>query len=119
MHGIKHVFKSYVHGFYCMCSIDFCMSLVCHFTCDQNYMPTHKNNMSKFSKYEHRHKHKHEPQDVAQHKPYLVLYNAYAFLLMDNSMDNHDVMALSMKPRKRIITLHNNYCLTSYSISCR
>ena len=31
------------------------------------------------------HKHKQESQDVAQHKPYLiVLYNAYALLLMDS-----------------------------------
>ena len=29
------------------------------------------------------------------------------------------MVTLSMEPRKQIITLHKNYCLTSYSISCR
>ena len=43
---------------------------MCHFTCDQNDMPMHENNVSKFNKFESRNKHKQEPQDVAQHKPY-------------------------------------------------
>ena len=34
-------------------------------------------------------------------------------------MDNSNMATLSMEPRKWIITLHNNYWLTSYSISCR
>ena len=97
-----------------------CELFACHFRRDRNNTPMHENNMGKFSKCEPHHKHKQEPQDVAQHKPYLkVLYNMYALLLMDNSMDNSNIMILSMEPRKWIITLHNNYCLTSYSISCR
>ena len=37
----------------------------------------------------------------------------------DNLMDNSIIAMSSMEPRKRIITLHNNYCLTSYSIICK
>ena len=47
------------------------------------------------------------------------LHNEYAFLLLDNLMENPSIVMLSMEPRKRIDTLHNIYCLTSYSISCR
>ena len=40
---------------------------------------------NKFSIRELCHKHKEEPQDFAQHKPYLkILYNAYVFLLKDS-----------------------------------
>ena len=34
-------------------------------------------------------------------------------------MDNSEMAILSMEPVKWIITLHNNYCLILYSISCR
>ena len=61
-----------------------CEWLVYHFTCNQNDTPMHENNAGKFSKCEPYHKHKQEPEDVAQHKPYLkVSYSAYALLLMD------------------------------------
>ena len=49
----------------------------------------HKNGMNKFSKCEPCHEHKQDPWDITQHKPYLkVLCNAYAPLLMNNSMGN-------------------------------
>ena len=37
----------------------------------------------------------------------------------DTSMDNSSITSLSLEPRKWIILLHNNYSLTSYSISCK
>ena len=37
----------------------------------------------------------------------------------DTSMDNSNIAMLRMAPRKRIFTLPNRYCLTSYSISGR
>ena len=37
----------------------------------------------------------------------------------DTSMDNSKLATLSMGPRKWIITLHSNYRLTSFSMSCR
>ena len=47
-----------------------------------------------------------EPQDVARHKPYLiVLYNAHMLLvsgLDGNSMDNFNIVTLSMELRKCI-----------------
>ena len=74
----------------------------------------HKNSTRIFSKYELHHKHKQEPQDTAHHKPYLkVLYNNYAYLLMDNSVDNSNMVMLSMESRKQIIIFHNNNSLTS------
>ena len=74
----------------------------------------HKNNMRIFSKWELHHKHKQQPQDTATHKPYLkVLYNNYAYLLMDNSVDNSNMVMLSMESRKQIIIFHNNNSLTS------
>ena len=74
--------------------------------------------MSKFSKSEPRHKHKQDPQNAARHKFYLkVLYNVYVVLLMDNLVDNSNVAMLIMETIKEIITLHNMYSLTSYSIS--
>ena len=91
-----------------------------HLIHDRNDMALHKNNAIKFSKYKTSHKHKQEPWDVAQHKPYLkVLYNMYVLLVMDNLMDSSNMATLSMEPRKQIITLQNNYYLTSYSVSCR
>ena len=44
---------------------------MCYFTCDQNDMQMHKNNVSKLSKCEPCHKHKQECQNIDQHKPYL------------------------------------------------
>ena len=41
--------------------------------------------------------------------------NGFSYILMDNS----NMAMLSMEPKKRIISLYSNYCLTSYSISCR
>ena len=61
------------------------MLLMCNFTHHQNDIPMHENNMSKFSKCQPCHKHKQQPQDVAQHKPYLnALYNTYMLILMDS-----------------------------------
>ena len=99
-----------------MCTILACFPLIvaCKLLTCQIAHQTHKNNTRIFSKCELHHKHKQEPQDIAHHKPYLkVLYNKYAYLLMDNSMDNSNMAMLSMEPRKMIIILHNNNCLTS------
>ena len=91
------------------------------FTCSWNDKQTCENNMSKFSECEPHHKHKLEPQDIVQHK-YILLKSFVQRVhasLMDNSMDNSNMVTLSMEPRKQIVTLHNNYWLTFYSINCR
>ena len=107
----------------CTFSIDFVgNSQIVHvsFYMWSHNIPMHENNAIKFSKCEPNHEFKQEPWDIARHKSYLkVLYNTYTFLLLDNLMDNFNMAILSMEPRKWIITLHNNYCLTSHSISCR
>ena len=38
--------------------------------------------------------------------------------LNNNWIDNSNMVKLNMEPKNWIITIHN-YCLTSYSISCR
>ena len=43
----------------------------------------------------------------------------YTLLLMGNSIDNSDMVMLIIEPTVWIITLHKNYYLTSYLISCR
>ena len=74
----------------------------------------HQHSRIMLSKSEPCHKHKQDPSDIAWHRPYLkVLYNAYALLLRDNFMDISNMATRFMEPRKRIITLYNNYCFTS------
>ena len=65
---------------------------------------------------------KQEPQDIAQHKPYLkaiLCMHASINGLNDILIDNSNKVTLSMEYRKWIITFHKNYSLTSYSISCK
>ena len=58
---------------------------------------------------EPRDKNKQEPQDVARHKPYLSSFVQYAHTSINeldgNSMDNSNMVTLSMEPRKQIITI--------------
>ena len=83
-------------------------------------MATHKNNASKLSECEPHHGCKLVSWNIVWNEPYLkALYNVCMFLLMDNLMENSNMAMLIMEPSKQIITLHNNYCLSSYSISCR
>ena len=72
-----------------------------HLTHNENKMLMHKNSMNIFSKCEPCHEHKRDPQDIPQHKSYFkVLYNAYALILMNNSMGIYNMVTLSMERRK-------------------
>ena len=72
--SIAICFDTHMHHT-CVFSIDYCMLFMCNLTqyLYQNNMSMHENNnMSKFSKCELCHKYKQQPQDIAQHKHYVL-----------------------------------------------
>ena len=106
-------------------SIDFCM-LLASSSCAILHMikmTMHKNNANRFSKCEPRHKHINKSLKTLIgtniFKSFIQCICASTNGFHDNSRDNYSMAMLSMEPRKWIIALHNNYSLTSYSISCR
>ena len=65
-----------------------------------------KDAVSKFSKCEPHHEHKQELQDIACTNP-TVLKSFVQHVATCFSLDNSDMVMLSMEPRKQIIILHN------------